>query len=89
MSELQIGSRAVDKIIHDRLKYNKVCAHWVPHQLASNHMEARLDICQDLFEQYESEGEGFLHHIVTCDETWVHQFEPENKTQSMQWRHVK
>jgi hypothetical protein len=27
--------------------------------------------------------------LVTCDETWVHQFEPENKTQSMQWRYVK
>lgn len=89
MSELQIGSHAVDEIIHDRLGYSKVCARWIPHQLTSDHKEARLDICQDLLEQYESEGEGFLRRIVTCDETWVHQFEPENKTQSMQWRHVK
>ena len=30
-----------------------------------------------------------MRRIVTCDETWVHQCEPEKKTQNMQWRHVK
>ena len=89
MSELQIGSRAVNDIIHNRLGYNKVCARWIPHQLTSDQKEARMNICQDLLEHYESDGDTFLHHIVTGDETWVHQFEPESKAQSMQWRHVK
>ena len=48
-----------------------------------------MDVCQDLFQQYDSEGDDFLRRIVTGDETWIHQFEPENKRESMQWRHVK
>jgi histone-lysine N-methyltransferase SETMAR len=48
-----------------------------------------LNICAELFEQYDNEGDGFLRRIVTGDETWIHQFEPESKQQSLQWRHIK
>jgi hypothetical protein len=29
----------------------------------------------------------FLERIVTADETWVHQYEPESKAQSVAWKH--
>ena len=48
-----------------------------------------MNVCADLFDRYDNEGDGFLHRIITGDETWIHQFEPESKQQSMQWRHVK
>lgn len=89
MLALQIGSHAVDEIIHDHLGFKKVCARWIPRQLTSDLKENRMDVCQDLFQQYDSEGDDFLRRIVTGDETWIHQFEPENKRESMQWRHVK
>jgi histone-lysine N-methyltransferase SETMAR len=41
-----------------------------------------------LFERYDKEGDSFLRRIITGDETWIHQFEPESKRQSMQWRHI-
>jgi hypothetical protein len=28
----------------------------------------------------------FLEGIITTDETWVHNYEPESKTQSMAWK---
>ena len=28
-----------------------------------------------------------MRRVVTQDETWVHHFDPETKTQSMQWKH--
>jgi hypothetical protein len=37
--------------------------------------------------RFEEEGEGFLWRIVTGDETWVHHYDPENKTQSMKHPH--
>ena len=57
--------------------------------LTSDVKENRMYVCQDLFHQYDSEGDDFLRRIVTGDETWIHQFEPENKRESMHWRHVK
>jgi len=35
-----------------------------------------------------SEGDSFLDHIITSDETWCHHYELESKRQSMEWRHV-
>jgi hypothetical protein len=29
----------------------------------------------------------FLERMVTADETWVHHYEPESRTQSMTWKH--
>jgi len=30
----------------------------------------------------------FVKHIVTGNETWIHQYDPESKQQSMQWKHA-
>ncbi|KAF6038988.1 hypothetical protein EB796_002706 [Bugula neritina] len=35
-----------------------------------------------------AEDETFLQRIITGDETWVHQYEPESKRRSMEWRHA-
>ena len=48
----------------------------------------RKDICSDLLESYEAEGEAFLSCIVTADETWLHHLEPETKRQSRVWHHT-
>ena len=45
-------------------------------------------VCQDLLNQYETEGDSFLDHIITGDEMWCHHYEPVSKRQSMEWRHV-
>jgi hypothetical protein len=36
--------------------------------------------------RFTIEGQAFLHQIVTIDETWVKDFEPELKSQSNEWR---
>ena len=40
----------------------------------------------DLSNQYEAEGDSFLDHIITGDETWCHHYELESRWQSMDWR---
>ena len=47
-----------------------------------------LQICQDLLNQNEAEGDSFLDHTITGDEMWYPCYEPETKWQSMEWLHV-
>ncbi len=44
-------------------------------------------MCSMLKKWFDDEGELFLEKIITCDETWIHHFEPESKRQSMVWKH--
>jgi len=56
--------------------------------LIQEHTEHHMQVCQDLLNQYEAEGDSFLDHIITSDKTWCHLYEPESDRQSMEWRHV-
>ena len=56
--------------------------------LTQEHNEHRMQVCQELLNQYEDEGDSFLDRIITGDEAWCHYYEPESKRQSMEWRHV-
>ena len=47
--------------------------------------EHRMQVCRDLLNQYEAEGDNFLDRIIAGDETWCHHYEPESKRQSMEW----
>jgi hypothetical protein len=40
----------------------------------------------DFLEQYHKDGDGFLNHIVTGDETWVSFLNVETE-ESEQWMH--
>ena len=69
------------------LGYRKVSARWVPRQLTVEMKAQRKDMCTQLLERYNAEGEAFLQRIVTGDESWVHHYDPECKAQSMEYRH--
>jgi hypothetical protein len=56
--------------------------------LTQEHKEHHMQVCKDLLNQYEVEGDSFLDHIITSDEMWRYHYEPESKRQSMEWRHV-
>ena len=86
-TELNIGSNALEMMLAT-LEYCKVCARWVPRMLTHEHKEYRMQVCQDLLNQYEAESDSFLDRLITGDETWCHHYEPESKGQSMEWRHV-
>ena len=44
--------------------------------------ERRVTIFQDLLERQDD----ILGHVITGDETWVYQYDPETKRQSAQWK---
>jgi hypothetical protein len=36
--------------------------------------------------RYADEGDDMLNRVVTGDESWVHQYQPESKRSSVQWK---
>ena len=47
-------------------------------------MVTRASVGSGLLKRFRSK-DVFLMRLVTVNETWVHYYEPENKTQSHQW----
>jgi len=83
-TELNIGFNALETMV-TTFEYCKVCTKWVPLMLTQEHKEHRMQVCQDLLNQYDTKGDSFLDRIITGDETWYHHYEPESKRQSMEW----
>jgi histone-lysine N-methyltransferase SETMAR len=65
----------------------RVLARWMPRLLTSEQMVVRVKMCQQYDRRYREEGDYFLNRVITCDETWIHFFEPESKRQSSVWKH--
>ena len=81
---LGISHGSVSTVLHDRLGMRKLPARWVPKSLSDEQMATRASVCSALLKHFRSKND-FLLRMVTVDETWVHYYEPENKSQSRQW----
>ena len=77
-TELNIDCNALEAMVVT-LEYREVCARWLPRMFTQEHKENRMQVFQDLLNQYEAEGDSFLDRILTGDETWCHHYEPESK----------
>lgn len=75
----------VRRILHDELNMKKVCAKLVPKNLTPEQKLVRHQICSDVLERLVEEP-GLLEKIITCDETWIFQYDVETKRQSMHWK---
>jgi len=54
----------------------------VPKELIKKQKQRRATICQDFLERQDD----ILGRVITGDETWVYQYDPETKRQSAQWK---
>ena len=57
----------------------------MPKSLSVFDKQRRLTNCQELLHRYEEDLEEFEARIVTGDETWVYDYQPESKQQSKVW----
>ena len=80
--QVNIARETVRKILTEDLDMRTVCAKMVPKELTEEQKQRRVTICQDLLERQDD----ILGHVVTGDETWVYQYEPETKQQIAQWK---
>jgi hypothetical protein len=74
-------------IMHGRLKFQKVCARWVPRQLKDQEKINLMGLSLQRLLQYAGEGEHMLNRTVTGDESLVHHYKPDSKCASVHWKH--
>ena len=44
-----------------------------------------MNCCVDTLENIENDPE-FFQNVIMCEETWIFQYDPETKRQSMHWK---
>ena len=83
-SELNLNRFIVHQILTQDLDTRKVFAMMVPKNLTSEQKTGRRDMCLDLLDRLEREPESFSR-VITGDESWILEYEPETKRQSWEW----
>ncbi|KAL4136407.1 hypothetical protein QTP88_007955 [Uroleucon formosanum] len=82
--ELNLKRETVRKILTDDLSMKKLCANMVPKNLLAEQKHVQMFISQDCLEQVEADP-TLLDRVITGDESWYFQYDPETKRQSQQW----
>ena len=81
-----ISEGSVQTILKKRLDLRKVCARWVPHLLTEEQKTQRLKCARELLKTYKGCNSRVISNLLTGDETWVHMFEPQRRTDNKQWK---
>ena len=84
-SELNLNRFTAHQILTQDLDMRKVCVKMVPKNLKTEQKANRRDVFLDLLDRLEREPE-FFNHVITGDESWILEYEPETKRQSREWR---
>jgi len=83
--ELSINKDTVWSIITENLEMRKVCAKMVPKLLSEEQKQQRATVCQDIIERLEDDPD-LLGRVITGAESWIFDYDPETKRQSLQWK---
>ena len=82
---MKISSGSLTRILHDSPGVRKRCARWVPHNLSEEQKRGRVGWCTSMLRKSDGARSSHVWDIVTGDETWVYQYDPETKQQSAVW----
>lgn len=82
--KVELPKSIVHEIITTELQMRKICAKLVPKVLTDDQKENRVSISRELLHRVGSEP-GFLERVITGDESWVFEYDPETKRQSSEW----
>ena len=79
-----ISEGSVQTVLKKRLDLRKVCARWVPHLLTEEQKTQCLECARELLKTYKGCNSQVISNLLTCDETWVHLFEPHRRADNKQ-----
>ncbi len=84
--DLGISHGSVHSILMKELGLSKLSARWVPRALRDEHKMQRAECAVNLLNRIDENAADFYQRLVTGDETWIYQYDPESKIQSKEWR---
>ena len=64
---------------------HKICARWVPHLLTDEQKQSLVRLASQFIEKYDKCDQRRLEEIVTGDETWIYNFQPDSKAKNKVW----
>ncbi len=79
---LNLNRNVIHQIFTNELVMRKICAKIVPQNLSQQQKDIRKERCVDFLESIENDPH-FLERVITGDESWVFEYDPETKRQSM------
>ena len=82
---MKISSGSLTRILRVCLGVRKRCARRVPHTLSEEQKRGRVDCCTYMLRKLDAGRSPHVWDIVTGDETWVYQYDPETKQQLEVW----
>jgi len=80
-SELNLNRFTVHEILTQDLDMRKLCAKIVRKKLTTEQKANGRDVCLDLMDRVKREPEFFIC-VITGDESWILEYDPETKRQS-------
>jgi len=82
---INIDKETVWQILHNNFNMKKVCSKMVPRLLSPEQKEIQMNICADILRNIENDP-YFLETVITCNESWFFQYDPESKRHSTHWK---
>ena len=83
--KLGISKDTALTIVRNDLGKRKICSRFLPHKLMDKQKVKRMETSGNFISMCDQDP-LLLKNIVTGDETWCYQLDPEWKRQSMAWR---
>ena len=83
-SVLNLNLQTVHEIFTLELGTQKIFAKLVPKILTNEQKEDRRNVCLDLLERIKNDKK-FFKHVITSDETWIFEYDPDTKRQGSEW----
>jgi len=82
--EVNVNREALRRILTKQLGMRKICAKMVPRNLTQQQWDARVSVSAELLKQVEADPD-LMERVITGDESWFFQYDPETKHQSLEW----
>jgi len=72
-------------ILADELNMRRIAAKFVPCLLNNDQQDHRVRVCNKMQKAVRHDRD-FLSRVITGDESWLYDYDPETKQQSTQWK---
>ena len=86
LASLNISFERTQHVVTEILQMRHMCVRWVPRNLTEEQIQQRVQVCMNAVQMSETIL-NFLTSTVTCDESWIHHYDPLSKQQSSVWKH--
>lgn len=77
---ISVGS--AHAILVESLGISKFSARWVPRLLLPDHHQTQADLSVEILNKWDEDSEAFQQSNVTGDETWLNEYDLEDKIHS-------